>query len=879
MAPTVLMLADALGLQHMPSQLYSNHGHGKPQHDGEMWSAAGFKTTRATRDAKTAAQPLLAASNDCSIALYKKWLYKFDQRVREQPTSFHARMASVPTTRPKMRARDPSGDNLGRPRSGRQAQASDEPGSNEAAAVRIELAETQQRLAAAHKESALLQRELAGAMVSNERLQDNLRLVAKSRKRDSLMPALPAPPPPAVSCADASTQAEAVAVLPGNNIGEGTALPKVESVAVAEGAATAEVPTGLDSEFDSVEKKDAFASADLIAELETELEKLRVSAKSSSELAQAAESRALEADERAEKTREDSLLAQTDFKSAANEAQEAIATLEAQLLAVRSQVTDAEVAAFAEYTQLAAREFKNSELATRLEAEAAEHRAALDLAEASAVLSMADAEAAVVEAEEAREALMSAQAEANESKALLAEIGSSNALAEAAKCAAEEEATLRLETRTCVENLISRLELDSATESAEVAMEAIETAQAEAEVARVEAKNAVECAMKEAAEAVAEREALAARLGAELARWRSQAEELAEYAAMEAEAASLSGAEVAAVETALGTAKIAATSLGELELEVSDLAINAADLLEHLGAAERQAAIQCDELGNTLADAHMRLGMAVADAEEQRAAVDVARADADDARESVKAAELALEEAKYDGTQREILLGDKALELASELDNARKRALEAETRAAKLDERLAQCEQAVIGATDAGRAQLVAVRELAEANARDARAEASVRERSLSDALAAVEDAMSDALTDASEGRARCVALQEAMGVSVRAHETALDEMRESHSSERQTIELRARARATAASSLANVGLPMGSTRVIAVASTPSALATAAGGSFSLSSRLDGAASGGRSSDMFQMRSALSDAKRRLAQQRERMKEHGILSP
>jgi len=196
-----------------------------------------------------------------------------------------------------------------------------------------------------------------------------------------------------------------------------------------------------------------------------------------------------------------------------------------------------------------------------------------------------------------------------------------------------------------------------------------------------------------------------------------------------------------------------------------------------------------------------------------------------------------------------------------------------------LDERLAQCEQAVIGATDAGRAQLVAVRELAEANARDARAEASVRERSLSDALAAVEDAMSDALTDASEGRARCVALQEAMGVSVRAHETALDEMRESHSSERQTIELRARARATAASSLANVGLPMGSTRVIAVASTPSALATAAGGSFSLSSRLDGAASGGRSSDMFQMRSALSDAKRRLAQQRERMKEHGILSP
>jgi len=122
MAPTVLMLADALGLQHMPSQLYSNHGHGKPQHDGEMWSAAGFKTTRATRDAKTAAQPLLAASNDCSIALYKKWLYKFDQRVREQPTSFHARMASVPTTRPKMRARDPSGDNLGRPRSGRQAQ-------------------------------------------------------------------------------------------------------------------------------------------------------------------------------------------------------------------------------------------------------------------------------------------------------------------------------------------------------------------------------------------------------------------------------------------------------------------------------------------------------------------------------------------------------------------------------------------------------------------------------------------------------------------------------------------------------------------------------------------------------------------------------------
>ncbi|KAJ1630302.1 hypothetical protein T492DRAFT_840113 [Pavlovales sp. CCMP2436] len=425
-----------------------------------------------------------------------------------------------------------AGDEPGRPRSGRQAQASDEPGSNEAAAVRIELAETQQRLAAAHKESALLQRELAGAMVSNERLQevlyllysnyssrrsydltrliiilhytlglkDNLRLVAKSRKRDSLMPALPAPPPPAVSCADASTQAEAVAVLPGNNIGEGTALPKVESVAVAEGAATAEVPTGLDSEFDSFgdpifksafvrlipkaltnkTQKDAFASADLIAELETELEKLRVSAKSSSELAQAAESRALEADERAEKTREDSLLAQTDFKSAANEAQEAIATLEAQLLAVRSQscsvlqswrpscspsaaswlqllcVTDAEVAAFAEYTQLAAREFKNSELATRLEAEAAEaggsgeaqmvqggtvqqHRAALDLAEASAVLSMADAEAAVVEAEEAREALMSAQAEANESKALLAEIGSSNALAEAAKCAAEEE--------------------------------------------------------------------------------------------------------------------------------------------------------------------------------------------------------------------------------------------------------------------------------------------------------------------------------------------------------------------------------------------------------------------------------------------------------
>lgn len=78
---------------------------------------------------------------------------------------------------------------------------------------------------------------------------------------------------------------------------------------------------------------------------------------------------------------------------------------------------------------------------------------------------------------------------------------------------------------------------------------------------------------------------------------------------------------------------------------------------------------------------------------------------------------------------------------------------------------------------------------------------------------------------------------------------------------------MRARA-STFSSAIASVGQPGIATRVLAIG-TPTALVSAAGGG------LDGH----RGNDMCAMRSALSDAKRRLAQQRERMREHGMLSP
>lgn len=85
--------------------------------------------------------------------------------------------------------------------------------------------------------------------------------------------------------------------------------------------------------------------------------------------------------------------------------------------------------------------------------------------------------------------------------------------------------------------------------------------------------------------------------------------------------------------------------------------------------------------------------------------------------------------------------------------------------------------------------------------------------------------------------------------------------------------------------SVAAIGLPGAGARVLSVA-TPSALASAgaaglAGGApagFGFGSPR-GAADSPRSGDMHRMRSALSDAKRRLAVQKERMREQGLFSP
>lgn len=83
------------------------------------------------------------------------------------------------------------------------------------------------------------------------------------------------------------------------------------------------------------------------------------------------------------------------------------------------------------------------------------------------------------------------------------------------------------------------------------------------------------------------------------------------------------------------------------------------------------------------------------------------------------------------------------------------------------------------------------------------------------------------------------------------------------------------RARASAlSSSVSSIGLPGAAGRVLTVG-TPAALVSASGGAL-MGSALDKH----RGNDnMFAMRSALGDAKRRLAKQRERMREHGILSP
>lgn len=85
--------------------------------------------------------------------------------------------------------------------------------------------------------------------------------------------------------------------------------------------------------------------------------------------------------------------------------------------------------------------------------------------------------------------------------------------------------------------------------------------------------------------------------------------------------------------------------------------------------------------------------------------------------------------------------------------------------------------------------------------------------------------------------------------------------------------------------SVAAIGLPGAGARVLSVV-TPSALASAgaaglAGGApagFGFGSPR-GAADSPRGGDMHRMRSALSDAKRRLAVQKERMREQCLFSP
>jgi hypothetical protein len=103
-------------------------------------------------------------------------------------------------------------------------------------------------------------------------------------------------------------------------------------------------------------------------------------------------------------------------------------------------------------------------------------------------------------------------------------------------------------------------------------------------------------------------------------------------------------------------------------------------------------------------------------------------------------------------------------------------------------------------------------------------------------------------------------------------------QLRETHAAERHALELRVRARGSStASTIASIGQTGGAMRVLAVG-TPATIGTAAGTALSAAA-LNHRASTHRSNDMFAMRSALTDAKRRLAQQRERMRENGILSP
>ncbi|KAG8462154.1 hypothetical protein KFE25_011604 [Diacronema lutheri] len=714
------------------------------------------------------------------------------------------------------------------------------------AAARAELSRARCELTAAHKEAAALQRELAGAMVSNERLQDDLRLLRKSRARESLAQAPFAPVrAAALPRVDAGTStqpelADATVQL--------LASPAVRQPPPHDGVVSCDA---RDERVCGRAPAADHASADLIAALEAELDEERAAVRAAEARAAEADARAADAEARAAKA-----------VAARAESNVGMAEAAADGAATSEKSADAAAAREAEHAA------RNAEQQSQL-ARAAEHLAAAHAREAAAraecAHACADAGASRREAAEARAAGEAAEHGAARALAQLDELRAELAAAlKAQACAADaaEAAAARAraaearagahDVSSCVAALCAEVEARALTADAQ-------TLRAQLDAARADGR------------------AVATRLGAELGRWRAQAEELAEYAALEAETASLSLEEARAVDAALCSAKAAVVELSALELDTSDLAIHAADLLEHLGAAERGSNLRCsqleamlaaavDEARTTLAAAHERADALGRDLESARADADDERARARDATDAL-GAESARGEAERAAAER---AHAEAVARASALEAELGARLEASAALLAAEgARAAERASAAALGLDAARAAVAAAREAAEADARTMRAQAIVREMALGDTLAAADEDIAEARAECAHAAQRAAALQAALAAGASAHERQFTELRETHASERRALELRMRARAsTFSSAIASVGQPGIATRVLAIG-TPTALVSAAGGG------LDGH----RGNDMCAMRSALSDAKRRLAQQRERMREHGMLSP
>lgn len=639
------------------------------------------------------------------------------------------------------------------------------------AAARAELSRAHKELAAAQKEVSALSRELAGAMVSNERLQDDLRTLRKSRGRESFTSTATVPAVgvataarlPAATGVDAWTQPEeeAVALVPGV-LSDGSTNPTTPSVDAesgpeANGQEQAGAATALGGSADiHATTTDDHATADLIAELETELEEQR-------KAAQASEARAA--------------LAEEARAAAAAEAAAAVAALESELArastraeadaqvapapddgagaaeAAAAASAAAEAAAQAAIASAAAMDERHAALAAEQQHQLEAATEALAAAEGARMEAEARLEAALAEVERMRasaeeagksiatahEASASAQADAARAREQLREVRAALGAAAEAELALAERADAAEARADSLEVLGAVQALAAATEARELTA-AAEQARSELALAR----EAEEAARSEGRVAIA-------RLSAEVARWRSEAEELTEYAALEAETASLSRAEALAVEEAVCSARAAGTSLVELEMEVSDLAINAADMLEQLGAAERYSVLRCAELEATLAEASAQQRQAEEAASLHAADVDAARADAADARARAADAARALE-AAHAAANMERAEAEKALADAGALADERaadlgERLLAAQTeleaelaRVAELEARAAERERAVAEAAEGARALLAKAREEAEADARAARAQADVREMVLGDSLAAADD-------------------------------------------------------------------------------------------------------------------------------------------